>query len=146
MASNKRKPSKGKRKFGGLLLALVAFGCVIGTVVAYRNAVALRNSGIRTVAEVIEVQGGRGGYVVVRFKDAAGTDVVAEMGNYRRSPKPKVGDRQEILYDPKNPADNTADVRNGPDFLAAWLFGVGGLLAGALSVPTWTGRLDWDKL
>jgi len=84
--------------------------------------------------------------VVVRFPDIRGNEVTAEVGNYRWEPKPRVGDRPELVYDPDNPSGNVADVRMGPDFLSVRAFTAGALVAAALAVPTWTGRLDRNKL
>ena len=46
----------------------------------------------------------------------------------------------------RDPAGSVADARTGPDFLSVRLLGLGAALAGALMVPTRTGRLDWNKL
>jgi hypothetical protein len=72
--------------------------------------------------------------------------VIAEVGNFSWSPEPRVGDRPTVLYDPADPVNNVADVRSGPDFLTPWLVGIGGLVAGALVVPTIRGRIDWKSL
>ena len=149
MPSRKRNPVgafMNRPKVAGVFLVLVALACAVGTVVAYGNAVALRDHGVRTVGEVVEVQDGRSNYVVVRFRDTEGAEVSAEVGNYRWDPKPRVGDRAELVFDPHNPAGNVADARTGPDFFSVWALGLGALLAVALAVPTWTGRLDWNKL
>jgi hypothetical protein len=61
-------------------------------------------------------------------------------------PHPNVGDRPAILYEPSDPAGNVADVRMGPGFFTVWALALGGLVAAALIWPTWTGRLDWDRL
>ncbi len=129
------------------LLAIVAVACAAGTVVAYGAAVALRDHGDRAVGTVIGVrQEARREYVVVRFSDATGHDITAEVGNFLFDPKPRAGDRVEIVYDPKNPSGNVADVRMGPDFFSVWAFALGGLVAGSLVWPTRTGRLDWNRL
>lgn len=128
-------------------LLVLAVGCGGGAIVANVNATALRDHGRVTTGEVVEVHDERrDNYVVVRFQDARGREVSAEVGNYRWDPKPQVGDRPEIVYDPDNPSGNVADTRTGPDFFSVWAFVVGGLMAAALVVPTWTGRLDWNTL
>jgi hypothetical protein len=110
-----------------------------------RLATSLRDSGVRTVGEVIEVQdSGRNTYVVIRFRDVDGDDIEAEVGNFRFDPAPRVGDSAEIIYDPVNPEGNVADVRLGPDFTAPIFFGVGTVLASVLVWPTFTGRIDWE--
>ncbi|WP_353511202.1 DUF3592 domain-containing protein [Intrasporangium sp.] len=129
------------------LLVLAALGCGSGAFVAHRAATTLQDQGQQTVGEVVDVHDAlRGdGYVVIRFQDTAGREITAEVGNYRWDPHPQVGDRPAILYDPADPAGNVADVRMGPDLFSVWALPLGGLLA-ALVWPTWTGRLDWDKL
>lgn len=128
-------------------LILVTLGCVLGTMVAYQNATALRDHGVRTVGELVDIhEGGRDSYVVVRFQDSQRAEVSADVGNYLWDPKPRVGDRPSLLFDPQDPEGNVADARMGPDFFSVWALAVGAVIAGALVVPTWTGRLDWDKL
>jgi hypothetical protein len=129
-----------------VVLAVVALGCIAGAGVAYMHAVALRDHGVTTVGEVVDIHGGRSKYVVVRFRNTTGAEVSAEVGNYSWEPKPRVGDHPELVFDPGDPAGNVADARTGPDFLSVWLCGLGAALAGALMVPTRTGRLDWHKL
>jgi hypothetical protein len=134
-------------KVAAWFVGLVAVACGVGAFAAYDAATSLRDHGQRVVGAVVEVNdGGRGNYVVVRFVDTNGQVVAAEVGNYRWDPKPKVGDQPEIVYDPEDPSGNVADVRMGPDFFSVWALGIGGLLAAGLVWPTWTGRLDWDKL
>lgn len=128
-------------------LVVVTIGCGIGAFIANAAATALRDHGRVTTGEVVAVRDERRDkYVVVRFEDAQRRGVVADVGNYRWSPEPHVGDRPQIVYDPDNPTGNVADTRSGPDFFSVWALVAGGLLAAALIVPTWTGRLDWNKL
>ena len=54
-------------------------------------------------------------------------------------------DRGQARCDPDDPTGNVADVRMGPDFFTVGSGG-GSLVAGGLVWPTWTGRLDWDRL
>ncbi len=68
------------------------------------------------------------------------------MGNYLWDPSPRAGDDADLLYDRDDPAGNVADVRMGPDFFSVWALLAGGLLAGALVWPTWSGRLGWNRL
>lgn len=56
-----------------------------------------------------------------------------------------MGDRQTVLYDPEQPGDLVADTRLGPDFLASWLFAVGGSAGAVLVWATSTGRIDWAR-
>jgi Protein of unknown function (DUF3592) len=145
----KRKPIAAlvnSPKMVSVVLAVVALGCIVGAGVAYMDAVALRDHGVTTVGEVVDIHGGRSKYVVVRFRNTTGAEVSAEVGNYSWEPKPRVGDHPELVFDPGDPAGNVADARTGPDFLSVWLWGLGAALAGALMVPTRTGRLDWNKL
>lgn len=130
----------------GWFLVLAAVGCAFGTYYSLEQATALKDQGVRTQAEVIDVHRARDSYVVLRFHDAQGDEVVAEVGNYRWDPEPRIGDRPTIIYDPENPDGNVADARMGPDFLAPAFFGAGALIAGALVWPTFTGRLDWNTL
>jgi hypothetical protein len=135
------------RKVVAGFLVVVALACGVGAVLARSAATVLRDHGRVTTGEVVEVhQSRRDSYVVVRFEDAHGHEVRADVGNYRWDPEPQVGDRQDIVFDPDDPSGNVADVRLGPDFFSVWALVVGCLLAAALVVPTWTGRLDWDKL
>jgi uncharacterized protein DUF3592 len=134
-------------KVAAWFLALVAVACGVGALVAYDAASSLRDHGQRVVGAVVEVHdGGRANYVMVRFVDGDGRAVTAEVGNYLWDPKPRIGDQPELLYDPEDPSGNVADVRTGPDFFSVWALILGGLLAAGLVWPTWTGRLDWDKL
>lgn len=149
----RRKPSRfaafvNSPKVATCLLLIAAFGCGLGAVIAHRAATTLQDHGHRTVGEVIQVHDALrdSSYVVVRFRDTAGQEITAEVGNYRWDPHPKLGDRPSILYDPTDPAGNVADVRMGPDFFTVWALALGGLVAAALIWPTWTGRLDWDTL
>jgi hypothetical protein len=149
VAPKKRKPIAAlvnSPKVVSVVLAVVALGCIVGAGVAYMHAVALRDHGVTTVGEVVDIHGGRSKYVVVRFRNTTGAEVSAEVGNYSWEPKPHVGDHPELVFDPGDPAGNVADARTGPDFLSVWLWGLGAELAGALMVPTRTGRLDWSKL
>ncbi len=100
---------------------------------------------MRTQAEVIDIHRARDSFVVVRFHDVQGDEVVAEVGNYRWDPEPRIGDVPEVVYDPENPVDNVADVRMGPDFAAPVFLGLGAALSAALVWPTFTGKLDWNK-
>jgi hypothetical protein len=128
-------------------LVLVTLGCAVGAVIAHGAASALRDHGSRATGEVVEVHTERrDNYVVVRFQDARGHEIMADVGNYMWDPEPKVGDRPQVVYDPDDPSGNVADTRTGPDFLTVWALVAGGLLAAALVAPTWTGRLDWNKL
>jgi hypothetical protein len=134
-------------KVTAALLLLVMLACGIGAVFARGAATALRDHGLVTTGEVLEVHDERrDNYVVVRFEDDHGREVTADVGNYRWSPRPQVGDRPQLVYDPDNPSGSVADTRNGPDFFSVWALAIGALLAGALIGPTWTGRLDWNKL
>lgn len=147
-----RKPNRfaawaNSPKVAAWFIAVVALACVVGTFAAFDAGRSLRDHGQRVVGVVVEVHdGGRDDYVVVRFVDSHGQVVSAEVGNYRWDPKPKVGDQPELLYDPQDPSGNVADVRTGPDFFSVWALAIGALLAAVLVRPTWTGRLDWDKL
>lgn len=134
-------------KVAAWFLALVAVVCGVGAFVAYDKASFLRDHGQRVAGVVVEVHDrSRDDYVVVRFVDGDGRAVTAEVGNYRWDPKPRAGDQPELLYDPVDPSGNVADVRMGPDFFSVWALAIDGLLALGLVWPTWTGRLDWDKL
>jgi hypothetical protein len=118
-----------------------------GTLITLRAATTLEDRGQRAVAEVIDVHDSRRNqYVVVRFRDGAGREVLAEVENYSWDPQPQVGDRPEVLYDPAGPEGNVADVRMGPDFFTVWACALGSRVAVALVRPTWTGRLDWARL
>lgn len=58
----------------------------------------------------------------------------------------KVGDRPHLIFYPADPPGNVADERTGPDFFTVWALVLGALVAMVLAVPTWSGRLDWNKL
>lgn len=134
-------------RIAAVFLTTVALVCVIGAVVAHDAATTLQDHGKRVTGEVLEVRSaGRSHAVVVRFNDAYGNAITAEVGNYVWDPAPRVGDHPTLLYDPKSPSGNVADVRAGPDFFSVWAFAVGGLVAAALAWPTWMGRLDWNSL
>jgi hypothetical protein len=129
------------------LLVVAAVGCLAGVVLTYQSATALRDRGARVTGEVVEVHTERrDNYVVVRFPDAHGNVVTADVGNYQWDPAPQVGDRPHLIYDPADPAGNVADERTGPDFFTVWALVLGALVAMVLVVPTWSGRLDWNKL
>lgn len=135
------------RRVASALLVVVAIGCLFGLAIAYESAASLRDHGIRASGEVVEVHTERrDNFVVVRFSDVRGREISAEVGNYRWEPRPRVGDTAELIYDPDNPSGNVADARMGPDFFSVWAFAVGALAAALLVVPTWTGRLDWNRL
>jgi hypothetical protein len=70
------------------LLLIAALGCGLGAVIAHRAATTLRDQGHRTVGEVIEVHDALRGssYLVVRFRDTAGREITAEVGNYLGPP------------------------------------------------------------
>lgn len=127
-----------------LLFAFIA--CAGGLIVSYQNATALRDHGRSATARILEVHRGKSSYVLLSFEGANHQQVIAEVGNFSWSPEPRVGDRPTVLYDPADPVNNVADVRSGPDFLTPWLVGIGGLVAGALVVPTFRGRIDWKSL
>jgi hypothetical protein len=129
----------------GWFLVIIAAVCAVFAVSTYQNAVALRDKGLTAEAEVLEVHDGRSGYVVLRFRTQEGRDVTADVGNYYWRPKPRVGDRQTVLYDPAQPDGNVADTRMGPDFMATWFLGVGGVIAAGLVRPTFTGRINWRQ-
>jgi hypothetical protein len=135
------------RRVASALLVVAAIGCLIGLVITHESAASLRDQGVRASGEVVEVHTERrDNFVVVRFSDVRGREISAEVGNYRWEPKPRVGDAAELIYDPDNPSGNVADARMGPDFFSVWAFAVGALAAALLIAPTWTGRLDWNKL
>jgi hypothetical protein len=69
------------------------------------HAVALRDRGVTTVGEVVDIHGGRSKYVVVRFRNTTGAEVSAEVGNYSWEPKPRVGDHPELVFDPGDPPE-----------------------------------------
>ena len=127
-------------------LAVLAVVCAVFSLGTYRDAVTLRDHGARATATVLEVHCGRSSWVALRFTTATGREVTADVGNYSRNPRPRVGDRQVIIYDPSDPDGLVADVRTGPDFDLPWLLGAGALLAAALVWPTFTGRMDrlWE--
>lgn len=129
----------------GWLFVAMALACAAFAVSTYSDTAALCGSGVVTEAEVVEVHDGRDPYVVLRFRTQQGAEVLADVGNYYWDPTPQVGDRQTVLYDPAQPADNVADTRLGPSYLATWLLGVGGAAAAALVRPTFTGRIDWMR-
>lgn len=107
----------------------------------------MRDHGVSTQGEITEIHdAGRDDYVVVRFHDVQSDEVVADVWNYRWDPEPRVGDTPEIVYDPENPLDNVADARMGPDFAAPISLGVGAAISAALVWPTFTRKLDWNKL
>jgi hypothetical protein len=132
-------------KVTGWFLVVVSGVCLVFAVVTYQDAVALRDRGLVAEAQVIEVHDGRDSSVVLRFQTADGHAVTADVGNYYWRPKPRVGDRQTVLYDPDQPEDNVADTRLGPDFSATWFLSVGGGIAATLTWPTITGRIDWMR-
>jgi hypothetical protein len=135
------------RKVAGSLLVAIALACAVGAVVTYREATALRDHGTLVAGMVTEVHSeSRDKYVVVTFPDARGDVVAAHVDNYLWDPSPQVGDRPRLVYDRANPTGNVADARLGPDFGAVWAAAVGAVLAATLAAPTWSGRLDWNKL
>lgn len=119
--------------------------CAVFCVGTYRDAVTLRDHGVRATATVLEVHDGKSSWVVLRFTSGTGREVTAEVANYRWDPHPRFGDRPTIIYDPSDPSGLVADVRTGPDFVAPWLLGAGGVLAAALVWPSFTGRIDWSE-
>lgn len=126
---------------------IVTVCCLAGGWYSLGLATALRDHGVRTQGEVTEIHdAGRDDYVVVRFHDVQGEEVVADVGNYRWDPEPRIGDKPEVIYDPANPDGNVADARLGPDFSAPIFLGIGAALAAVLVWPTFTGRLDWNRL
>jgi hypothetical protein len=134
------------RRFSTAFLAVLAVVCAAGTVLTYGAAVALRDHGERAVATVLEVHDtGRDNRVLLRFRTRAGREVTTEAGNYYWDPKPRPGDRQEVLYDPADPAGNIADVRTGPNVFAVWAFGLGTVASAVAAYLTWTRRIDWSR-
>lgn len=133
------------RKFTTAFLSVAALGAAAGAVMAFDAADALSDRGVEVTAEVLEVhQERRDSWVVVRFADAHGDQVTADVGNYSFDPKPRVGDRPRLIYDPADPEGNVADVRTGPDFGSGWFLSLVAVVAASLVVPTWTGKLDWN--
>lgn len=101
-----------------------------------------------TTAEVMDVHvewwRRSSGYVLVEFEDRAGDTIETRVHSYTWD-DPRRGDSVDVLYDPKYPHNAVgADIE--PDYLVTWLVSVGGLVAGVLIWPTWTGRIDWRKL
>lgn len=112
--------------------------------VSYWDASDLRDHGVRTRATVTEVHGGKGSYVVVSFTTTTGQEVTAEADNYSWHPRPRVGDVQDIIYDPEDP-QLVADVRTGPDFATVWFAAVMAVGSAGLAWPTFTGRINWAR-
>lgn len=129
-------------------LVVVAFVCSAGVLISYQETTALRERGLAATGEVVEVHHGFGrassSYVRVRFEDREGAAIDARVYSDKWA-GPQPGDEVEVLYDPLHPHHVVgAGIR--PDFVATWLWGLGGLAALAVIRPTWTGRLDWRKL
>ena len=127
---------------------LWAFGlvfCVGAVLVSYSDAATLRDHGVRAEAVVTGVhEGSRDSYVTVDFSTRTGRSVSAEVGNWDWSDEPHVGDMQTVLYDPSDPSGLVADTRQGPDFLATWLFAAGFVACLVLFVLTYSGRINWS--
>ena len=128
------------------MLLVTSLACAGGLVYSYQHATALRDHGIRVAAKVLEVHEGKDSHVLLSFEDAGHRQVTAQVGNFYWSPEPRVGDRPTVVYDPADPVNNVADARMGPDFFTPWCVGIVGLVAAALVVPTYRGRLDWKSL
>lgn len=132
----------------GSILVLFGAGfvfCVVAAFSQHADAVTLRDHGQRAEATVTAVHGGRAAYVTVEFTTATGQQVSADVGNYRWSPTPHVGDTSTVLYDPDDPSGLVADVRQGPDFFSVWLFVAGAVFAAAMWWATHTGWIDWEE-
>lgn len=133
------------RRFALTLFGLGFVLCVVGAISQYEDAVTLRDHGVRAPAVVTAVHGGRDSYVTLEFTTATGEDVTADVGNYRWSPSPKVGDTPTVIYDPRDPSGLVADARQGPDFFVVWLIAAGGVFAAVMWWLTFTGRIDWRE-
>src|SRR3954451_1100850 len=88
------------RRFVLWFLALWVVVCVLVALISHSDAVALRDHGVRTQAVVTEVHDGRDAYVTLEFTARDGQLISADVGNYRWSPRPRVGDEPTIIYDP----------------------------------------------
>ena len=129
-----------------IMLLVVLAVCVVGALVAHADAAALRDRGVRVPAVVTEVHDAKSSWVGVRFTTPDGVVHRAQVGNYDWRSHPKVGDTPTLLVDPDDPEGDAVDVRMGPNDLAVWGFAVGAAVCASLIPPTWSGRLDWDKL
>ena len=132
----------------GFALTLFGIGfvlCVVGAISQHQDAVTLRDHGVRAQAVVTAVHGGKDNYVTLEFTTASGEPVTADVGNYRWSPSPHVGDTPTVLYDPQDPSGLVADVRQGPDFFSVWLICAGAVFAAVMWWLTLTGRIDWAE-
>ena len=137
--------SNSPRVAGWFLTSMAAL-CGVFAVGSYYDAVRLRDHGVRTTATVLSVHdGGRTDWVVVRFTTGAGRERTADVYTYRWDPRPEVGDRPEVVYDPASPEDRIADVRVGPDFLFSWLIGGLGVVFGVLAWLSFRRSIDWNE-
>jgi hypothetical protein len=138
------------RRVAATLLVVVAVCCVAATLFTFAEGAALRDRGVLARGEVLRVHEASSrfdySHVVVRFADQHGIERAAEVTDYLWSPRPQVGDPAELLYDPDDPEGLIVDARMGPDFFSTWAFGIGGFVAAILAWPTWTGRLNWNRL
>ena len=131
------------RRFVLWFLGVWILVCVLGVFITHSDAAALRDHGVHARAVVTAVHGGRDDYVTLQFMTRGGRPISADVGNYRWSPTPSVGDEPQIIYDPNDPSGNVADARQGPDFFVSWLLTGGGVIGLGLFVQTFRGRIDW---
>jgi hypothetical protein len=107
----------------------------------------LRDHGLRARAVVVAVHDTKNDpHVTLRFTTQHGETVSADVGNYRWSPAPKVGDTPTVIYDPADPTGLVADARQGPDFFVVWLAVAGGGFSAAMWWLTFTGRINWREV
>lgn len=126
-----------------VLVGIAALG-VVSAVLHYQEVRALRDRGVTTEAVVTEVvREFRDSYVVMEFVAADGRRVSARASyDWSKSPRPRVGDRRVVSYDPQDPEHRVVNGREVPEPIDKWFVGLTvGLVA--IAVLVLCGRLDW---
>ena len=128
-----------------VFLGLVGLALTGGAVQEHRDYSVLRERGVTASARVFAVHQANWlprsrSYVIVDFIDLQGIGRSATLG-FRATGAyvPKVGDSQDVLYDPLDEATPVVSADRGPDARPMWLLGgaasvcvIGGGLAAAL--------------
>ncbi|SOD74679.1 uncharacterized protein DUF3592 [Jatrophihabitans sp. GAS493] len=115
-----------------MLLLLVGVFVILLSLNALDDAQALRDHGVRAEARIVAVHDGAKpstSFVTLVFQGPKG-EVRADVGNFKFSPEPKVGQRPTVVYDPRDPAGNVADIRMGPEMALPLV----GIIAGVVAV------------
>ncbi|MFC7645208.1 DUF3592 domain-containing protein [Streptosporangium lutulentum] len=90
-----------------IMTVIVAAVIAMATVDDYRRVYGVQERGVVATATIVAVESRRQNTdeLVVRFTTREGVEVQARVGPQRWDGSPTIGDSQEVLYDPADPAN-----------------------------------------